>query len=127
MDELRTQPQDHLTAIARVAQYLAISIVHPEDRESFVEHQRLQHARIHEDDSEIQFRIIRRDGEVRWIARLCRPVFGPDEARLTVGQTHKPVTDLVAACERIIAREQGLQTGQQPRNAVMGYIRRQVS
>ena len=67
------RPDEFMAAPALVA-----AIVHPEDRESFVEHQRLQHTDAHEDVSEIQFRIIRRDGEVRWIAHLCRPVFGPD-------------------------------------------------
>ena len=73
---------------------LVVSIVHPEDRESFVEHQRLQHAAIHEDVSEIQFRIIRRDGEVRWIAHLCRPVFGPDGGFRGRRISNRDITDV---------------------------------
>ena len=47
-------------------------IIHPDDRTTFTAHCR------NEDDPEdvcqIDFRIVRRDGETRWIAHTCRPV-----------------------------------------------------
>ena len=73
---------------------LAVSIVHPEDRDSFVEHQRLHHGESREDVSETQFRIVRRDGEVRWIAHLCRPVFGEDGGFRGRRISNRDITDV---------------------------------
>ena len=73
---------------------LVVSIVHPEDRESFVEHQHLHHGDSREDVSETQFRIVRRDGEVRWIAHLCRPVFGPDGEFLGRRISNRDISDV---------------------------------
>jgi PAS domain S-box-containing protein len=49
-------------------------IIHPDDKERFESH-------VHEVDrqlvgGEVEFRIVRRDGTIRWVAHVCRPVFG---------------------------------------------------
>lgn len=49
---------------------LLAEIVHPEDREAFALH-RMAHCEV----SEQEFRILRRDGEVRWISHVCQPVY----------------------------------------------------
>jgi PAS domain S-box-containing protein len=51
-------------------------LIHPEDRPHFERHRREAHAQRRMADEE--FRIVRPDGEVRWIGHLCGPVF--DEA-----------------------------------------------
>ncbi len=55
---------------------LVIDIIHPEDRAEFIKHAH----RMKEDKTpgEIEFRIIRVDGQERWISHVCQPVF--DEA-----------------------------------------------
>jgi PAS domain S-box-containing protein len=55
-------------------------IVHPEDRPWFDEHicDYLEGAKRGDADEESEFRIVRSDGEVRWIGHVCKPVFGAD-------------------------------------------------
>lgn len=70
---------EHITGYSR-DEYLAdphrieTSIVHPEDRTRFLSHQS-QEADDPEHRSDIEFRILHRDGTERWINRICLPVF----------------------------------------------------
>jgi len=50
---------------------LIATIIHPEDRELFVAH---RHESSNREDGSLGFRIVRRDGEIRWIEHVCRPV-----------------------------------------------------
>jgi diguanylate cyclase (GGDEF)-like protein/PAS domain S-box-containing protein len=55
------------------------TIVHPEDRLKYLEHiERYYGNARSEESSEIEFRIRRRDGEIRWIGHRCRAVFSRD-------------------------------------------------
>ncbi|MDP2805613.1 MAG: PAS domain S-box protein, partial [Gallionellaceae bacterium] len=51
------------------------SIVYPDDRHLAQKHISGFESR---DDDNVDFRIVRRGGEIRWIAHGCRPVFGVD-------------------------------------------------
>ena len=46
-------------------------IVHPDDRGAWTEHRR---DATEQQGGQVQFRILRRDGEIRWIEHLCQPV-----------------------------------------------------
>jgi len=53
---------------------LMISIIHPDDQLKYENH-------CHESSCErkrsfVEYRIIKKDGEIRWIAHVCQPVFG---------------------------------------------------
>lgn len=48
-------------------------IIHPDDRETACVH--LLHEQHKQPIGDIQFRIIRRDGELRWIRHVCQPVY----------------------------------------------------
>ncbi|MBI5632755.1 MAG: PAS domain S-box protein [Nitrospirae bacterium] len=52
---------------------LFLRIVHPEDRQRVAEHQRT--ARNQATAGEIQFRIVCRDGTVRWMSHVCQPIY----------------------------------------------------
>jgi PAS domain S-box-containing protein len=54
---------------------LLYEVIHPDDRPLMERHQ--QDGR-YADEGSIDFRIVRRDGEIRWIAHGCRAVFGHD-------------------------------------------------
>jgi PAS domain S-box-containing protein len=55
------------------------TLIHPDDRHVFEEHVRIHHIHGHSDEScEIEFRIIDKSGNMRWIAHGCRPVTGMD-------------------------------------------------
>ena len=55
---------------------LLLSIIHPDDREHFVRHTR-EELNVLEDIS-VEFRIVTRTGENRWISHKCRRVHGTD-------------------------------------------------
>jgi PAS domain S-box-containing protein len=50
-------------------------IVHADDLYLMLEH---RHDVEHKDEAAVDFRIVRRDGEIRWIAHACQSVFGRD-------------------------------------------------
>ncbi len=52
------------------------AIVHPDDRESFLGH-RSYYQDSHKEETEIQYRIITKNGDIRWIEHACRSVFSP--------------------------------------------------
>jgi diguanylate cyclase (GGDEF)-like protein/PAS domain S-box-containing protein len=65
-------------------------IVHPEDRPLFLNH----HAqKAHETISRLDFRILTKDGEVRWIGHGCRAVFGADGRSLGRRASNRDITD----------------------------------
>ncbi|MGB0126620.1 MAG: PAS domain S-box protein, partial [Rhodocyclaceae bacterium] len=69
---------------------LFTSIVHAEDRARYADH--LAHA-VQIDEMEMEFRIVRRDGAIRWIGHLCRPLI--DEAGGYLGRrgSNRDITD----------------------------------
>lgn len=56
---------------------LLLEIVHPDDRQQVCEHLRIQEDRNYEKPGEVQFRILHRNGEVRWLHHHCKNVYGP--------------------------------------------------
>ncbi|GFO60182.1 hypothetical protein GMST_25070 [Geomonas silvestris] len=54
---------------------LLARLVHPEDREAYVHHVRQSRLQPKECAGTHEFRIIARDGTLRWIHHACRPVF----------------------------------------------------
>jgi PAS domain S-box-containing protein len=51
---------------------LTVTIMHPDDRELFIRHRSEVHDR--QEHGELEFRIIHRDGSIRWIGHVCRPI-----------------------------------------------------
>jgi PAS domain S-box-containing protein len=68
-----------------------IQIVHPEDREAVQAHLTEEF----ESDSvqHIDFRIITRSGETRWISHYCQPVSGPDGESLGRRASNRDISD----------------------------------
>lgn len=56
---------------------LFLSIVHPDDKGRFVEHRRCS-CYTYETANHIQFRIITKNGLLRWIAHSCQPVYNSE-------------------------------------------------
>jgi PAS domain S-box-containing protein len=70
------------------------SIVHPDDIHLFKEHktrsaQNEAKKKVHEAD----FRILRRDGEIRWIGHTCRTIRRADGTSLGLRATNRDITD----------------------------------
>ena len=82
-------------------------IVHPEDRERVLEH--LREDQFHRELCELEFRILHRDGRVRWIAHACRPVLGENEKILGRRASNRDITERKLAEEDLRQRSLELQ------------------
>jgi PAS domain S-box-containing protein len=71
---------------------LMVSITHPDDRDRVMEH--LSVVKVpHEGQDNLEFRIITRNGEVRWIGHECQPVFSPDGEYRGSRGSNRDITD----------------------------------
>ena len=73
---------------------LLVRIIHPDDQARFNEH--FCHADCDE-DLEVEFRILTKEGEERWISHGCRPVYTRNGERNGRRVSNRDVTDLKAA------------------------------
>ncbi|MFN3397718.1 MAG: PAS domain S-box protein, partial [Sulfurimicrobium sp.] len=69
---------------------LLAGIVHPDDRAAYQAHWDMHSEQAAE--GEVEFRILTRMGETRWINHLCRPVFGRDGAWRGIRAGNRDVT-----------------------------------
>lgn len=84
---------------------LSNRIIHPDDQKLFEEHKLL----IHDETagvSNIEYRIIARDGSVHWIDHVCRPLFDKDQHFLGRRVSNRDITLRKLAEEEIIDRIQ---------------------
>ncbi|WP_130471902.1 PAS domain-containing hybrid sensor histidine kinase/response regulator [Candidatus Magnetaquicoccus inordinatus] len=78
---------------------LLLRIVHLEDLARLqAHHERMEQ----ESDEELDFRIVRRDGEIRWLAHGCRPVYREDGRFLGRRVSNRDITAKRHAEERLI-------------------------
>jgi len=70
---------------------LYLRTVHPDDRERLAEHMR--NDQVVRDTCEMEFRIVRRDGEPRWIAHACQPVLDGEGRYLGRRVSDRDITD----------------------------------
>ncbi len=77
-----------------------ISIIHPDDRQRFLDH-RKQHHQGASEPAEITFRILRKDGEMRWIWHKCQAMFTGDGTWQGRRTTNRDVTALKEAEEKL--------------------------
>jgi PAS domain S-box-containing protein len=74
-------------------------ILHPDDRERVLEH--LREDQLHRELCELEFRILRRDGQERWIAHACRPVLDEKAQMLGRRASNRDITDRKRAEEEL--------------------------
>ena len=70
---------------------LAIAITHPDDRETVQEHYR-KYQEPGAAVSHIDYRIITRKGEERWVSHICKPVFRDDGTWLGMRENKRDIT-----------------------------------
>ncbi len=73
------------------------AIVHPDDRDAFAHH--LEHEFAHPEALTLEFRIITRTGETRWINHVCQPVYAADGHWLGRRASNRDATKRVRAEE----------------------------
>lgn len=91
---------------------LLTEIIHPEDRPMFIQH--LAGA-LHEPDEttttheELEFRIVTKGAETRWLSHVCRPIFGAEGAFLGRRASNFDITDRKKYEELIRSLNAGLE------------------
>ncbi|MFA4861564.1 PAS domain S-box protein [Methanoregula sp.] len=74
--------------------FLIDRIIHPEDhalwQEHILLHTELQHQ---ENQGQIEFRIIRKDGTIRWIGHICRPIYAENGRWIGTRISNRDITD----------------------------------
>ena len=77
---------------------LVYDIIHPEDRSVMDAH--IADIR-HEDEGSLDFRIVRKDGGIRWIAHGCRAVYAKDGRFLGRRASNRDITDRKSVEEQV--------------------------
>ena len=82
---------------------LLSDIVHPDDKQFFSEHinEELQTHKV----CHLNFRIVSRQGEERWISHYCQPVYGQDKKFLGRRASNRDITEQKKAQEHIKCNE----------------------
>ena len=84
---------------------LLINIVHPDVRELYKEHHQLVHEES-ADVEKVEYSIITRSGDERWIEHVCRPVFGEDGRYLGRRVSNRDITQRKQAEKELEDRNQ---------------------
>jgi diguanylate cyclase (GGDEF)-like protein/PAS domain S-box-containing protein len=90
---------------------LLLSIIHPEDRHVMDEHLHTISSQSYQDGSPVDFRIVRHDGDIRWISHHCRVITGPNGEDMGRRVSNRDVTELKQAERELtnnINRYQGI-------------------
>ena len=99
-------------------------IIHPEDRDAF----RRQHGGIplQEEECRLDFRIVRRDGEQRWLGHCCRPIFDAEGNYLGRRGSNRDIThqknvelDLIRHREELIEKSIGQEKANEALKALL--------
>lgn len=85
---------------------LITRIVHPKDRERVIRH--LSQVAEGADTQEMQFRIIRKDGQECWIGHVCQPVFDLQGLLLGRRASNRDITMTVKAEQEVLRSRQDL-------------------
>lgn len=83
---------------------LLFTIVHPDDRKFFRKHFTEEFQQ--RETCQFCFRIIRNDGELRWISHLCQPVYNSTGDFLGCRASNRDITRQKQAEEQLVASEQ---------------------
>ncbi len=83
-----------------------LSIVHPDDRETWLNHSRT--AEMDRQPEQVELRIVTRRGETRWINHICRPVFSETGRFLGIRGSNSDITDRKRSDEAVRESEERL-------------------
>jgi diguanylate cyclase (GGDEF)-like protein/PAS domain S-box-containing protein len=82
-------------------------IIHSDDYERFAHHLHTEHDL--QQPYELEFRIVTRSGETRWIGHVCQPVYGSDGAWLGQRASNRDITAQKQAEETLLQSQQFVQ------------------
>ncbi len=91
---------------------LMLEITHPDDLHMFKEHYFEEYKKDFSSLRELEFRIIHKDGSVRWIGHVCGPVFDNNGAYAGIRGSNRDISDHKRAEEENLLLERRLQQSQ---------------
>lgn len=81
------------------------TIIYPDDRQSFENHVGSYHVgNKHDESDEMEFRIVDRNGDTKWIAHVCAPITGDNGAYLGRRVSNRDITERKFAEEELKRR-----------------------
>jgi PAS domain S-box-containing protein len=81
-------------------------IIHPDDKSAFFSH--LIEVEQTDSPGEIEFRVVRPDGSIRWIAHACQSAFDDQGRRLGRRGSNRDITDRKTAEQKLLESEKQL-------------------
>jgi PAS domain S-box-containing protein len=87
---------------------LLLRIMHPADLDSMVDH--LHQLNAHDELQHIDFRIVRPDGQIRWISHICHPVEGENGEALGRRVNNRDITDRKLMEDSLRQAKEGAET-----------------
>ncbi|HZX31605.1 MAG TPA: ATP-binding protein [Rhodocyclaceae bacterium] len=93
---------------------LLMNIIHPDDRDAMANH---RHDVAGKEQAELDYRIVRRDGEVRWISHCCRAVFSQEGGHLGRRVSNRDITERKRSEEELRRYKDHLEETVQQRTA----------
>lgn len=75
------------------------SIIHPDDRELWRSH--VHEADVQGNPRPVEFRIVTRHGDIRWISHICRPIYDDDGMFLGISCSNRDITERKRADEQL--------------------------
>ncbi|XUW99638.1 MAG: MASE3 domain-containing protein [Dehalogenimonas sp.] len=90
---------------------LITRIVHSDDRELLTNH--FAASAVDQDERELRFRIIRKDGQERWLGHVCRPVYDAHGSPLGRRASNRDITANVDAEQEVKRSRQDLARAQE--------------
>ena len=85
---------------------LLLSIVHPEDRHVLDQHLHDITCQAYQDGTSVDFRIVRRNGEVRWISHNCRIISGQNGEDLGRRVSNRDITERKQVEQALVESEE---------------------
>ena len=91
---------------------LLVRIVHPEDRHILERHLHAAGAMGCQDEAQVEFRIVRRDGDIRWLVHHCRAICGHNGESLGRRVSNRDITERKLAEQALLASRRNLAAAQ---------------
>ena len=118
--ELWLDPQDNIIytspSCERITGYKAeeltadpimlVQMVHPDERPGYEEHRKKSHDTASDTTTQLEFRILSREGNEYWIEHICRPLYGPDGQLLGRRISNRDITERKQAESKIAEQNQ---------------------